>query len=191
VFRPIFFHDIHYLLQRNLVLVICNITDPAGTGDHTNLTVEFLIKYSDFSSAPNTSDKLKELDESMRAFRKKIARNKLIAHLDRESVQLGQPLGGAPQEDWLQFWLDLQDFLYIMHKRYVDPNSHFYLNAIAQSDAEMLVEALNAFPPSIRPRPIKSASCATSPAARTARLSRTSTIRGAKSRVRRHGHRLF
>lgn len=142
---PIFFSDIHYLLQRNLVLVICNITDPAETGDHMNLTVEFLIKYSDFSSAPrNISDKLKELGESMRAFRKKIvlARNKLIAHLDRESVQLGQPLGGAPQDDWLQFWHDLQGFLHIMHKHYVDADSPFWLNAIAQSDAEILVQAL-------------------------------------------------
>jgi hypothetical protein len=54
-----------------------------------------------------------------------------------------QPLGGAPQDDWLQFWIDLQDFLNIMDKHYVDPNGHFYLNGIAQlSDADMLVKAL-------------------------------------------------
>jgi hypothetical protein len=89
-------------------------------------------------------DRLKQLSDSIHAFRDKIlpARNKFIAHLDRESVQLGQPLGGASQEDWLQFWLDLQDFLHIMDKHYVDPNSTFYLNGIAQlSDAEMVVKA--------------------------------------------------
>jgi hypothetical protein len=142
---PIFFVDIHALFVRNLILEVCKITDPARTIGRTNLTVKFLIDCSDFSSAPNTLDMLKRLDDSMHAFRDKIvaARNRFIAHFDRESVQLGQSLGGASQEDWLQFWLDLQDFLDIMHKLYVDPNSHFYLNGIAQSDAERLVKALN------------------------------------------------
>jgi AbiU2 len=141
---PIFFGDIHALFVRDLILEICKITDPAETMGRTNLTVKFLIKYSDFSSAPNTLDKLKRFSDSMHAFRDKIvpARNRLIAHFDRESVHLGQSLGGASPEDWLQFWHDLQDFLHIMHKHYVDPNSHFYLNGIAQSDAEMVVKAL-------------------------------------------------
>jgi hypothetical protein len=141
---PIFFRDIHAMFVRTLILEICKITDPPKTMGRTNITIKFLIEYSDFSSAQNTLDKLKRCSDSMHAFRKKIvpARNRLIAHFDRESVQLGKPLGGAPQEDWLQFWHDLQEFLYIMHKHYVDPNSHFYLNASAQSDAEVLVEAL-------------------------------------------------
>ena len=142
---PIFFGDIHALFVRHLVLEICKITDLVGTMGRTNLTVKFLIEYSDFSSAPNTLDRLKRLSDSMHAFRDKIvpARNRFIAHLDRESVQLGQSLGGASQEGWLQFWLDLEDFLHIMHKHYVDPNSNFYLNGIAQlSDAEMVVKSL-------------------------------------------------
>jgi hypothetical protein len=141
----IFFGDLHAMFVRNLVLEICKITDPAGTKDRENLTVEFLIEHSDFSSAPDTLVKLKQLSDNMHAFRKKIvkARNKFIAHLDRESVRLGQPLGDAPQEEWLQFWLDLQNFLHIMDKHHIDPNSQFYLNGIAQlSDADTLVKAL-------------------------------------------------
>jgi len=106
---PIFFGDIHALFVRTLILEICKITDPAETMGRTNLTVKFLMSNSDFSSAPNTLDKLKRFSDSMHAFRDKIvpARNRLI-----------------------------------MYKHYVDPNSHFYLNGIAQSDAEMLVKAL-------------------------------------------------
>jgi hypothetical protein len=140
-----FFYDLHALLVRHLVLEICKITDPARTKGRDNLTIKFLIQHSEFSSTPATLDRLKRLSGSIHAFRDKIvpARNRLIAHLDRESVQLGQPLGGAPQDDWLQFWIDLQDFLNIMDKHYVDPNGHFYLNGIAQlSDADMLVKAL-------------------------------------------------
>jgi AbiU2 len=140
-----FFSDLHALLVRHLVLEICKITDPARTMGRENLTIKFLIQHSDFSSTPATLDKLERLSGSIHAFRDKIvpARNRLIAHLDRKSVQLGQPLGGAPQDDWLQFWIDLQDFLNIMDKHHVDPNGHFYLNGIAQlSDADMLVKAL-------------------------------------------------
>jgi hypothetical protein len=140
---PIFFSDLRALFVRNLVLEVCKIADPARTGGRTNLTVKFLIEHSDFSSTPATLDRLKRLSDSIHAFRDKIvpARNRLIAHLDRES-QFGQPLGGAPQEDWLQFWFDLQDFLNIIYKHYVDPNG-FYLNGVSQpSDAHMLVMAL-------------------------------------------------
>jgi hypothetical protein len=137
---PTFFGDLHALFVRHLVLEICKITDPARTMGRENLTIKFLIKHSDFSSAPTTLDKLKRLSGSIHAFRDKIvpARNRFIAHLDRESVQLSQSLGGAPQEDWIQFWIDLQDFLNIMDKHYIDPNGHFYLNGIALlSDADI------------------------------------------------------
>ena len=56
---------------------------------------------------------------------------------------LGQPLGGADKSEWNQFWLDLQDFLYIVHKHYIDPHGHFYLNGVGHlSDADSLVKAL-------------------------------------------------
>jgi hypothetical protein len=53
----------------------------------------------------------------MHNFRAKIvlARNRLIGHLDRESVLLRQPLGGAQPNEWNRFWLDLQEFLHILH----------------------------------------------------------------------------
>ena len=81
----------------------------------------------------------------MHNFRAKIvpARNRFIGHLDRESVLLGESLGGADTSDWNQFWLNLQDFLQIVHKHYVDPQGHFYLNGVgALSDADSLVKAL-------------------------------------------------
>jgi len=67
----------------------------------------------------------------------------LIGHLDLESVRLDQKLGAAEPDEWNQFWLDLQDFLQIMHKHYIDPGGHFYLNAVCYlSDADNLVQAL-------------------------------------------------
>lgn len=142
---PTFFKDLNILLIEHLILQICKITDPEETMGRKNLTIKFLLQNSDFSSTPGDLDNLKCLSESMHNFRTKIlpARHKLIGHLDRESVLLGQSLGGADQSDWHQFWLDLQDFLQIIHKRYVDPSGHFYLNGIGYiSDADSLIKAL-------------------------------------------------
>jgi transcriptional regulator with XRE-family HTH domain len=140
-----FFGDLNQLLIEHLILQICKITDPEESMGRKNLTVKFLLNNSDFSSKRGELDKLKGLSDSMHSFRAKIvpARNRLIGHLDRESVLLGQSLGGADKSEWNQFWLDLQDFLQIVHKRYVDPKGHFYLNGVAQlSDADSLVKAL-------------------------------------------------
>jgi AbiU2 len=142
---PTFFGDINHVLIQHLILTICKITDPEDSCGHKNLTVEFLINNADFSTAPNELDELKQLAKSMHAFRKRIepARNKLIGHLDRRSVWEGKSLGGAEKSEWNQFWLDLQDFLQILHKRYIDSNGHFYLNTVDNpSDADMLVKAL-------------------------------------------------
>ena len=61
-------------------------------------------------------DRLRQLTGKLDLFRAKIspARNKLIGHLDRNSVLSGQSLGGVPQAERDQFWLDLQDVVQIV-----------------------------------------------------------------------------
>jgi hypothetical protein len=58
-------------------------------------------------------------------------------------VRVDQPLGAASDAEWKQFWLDLQDFLELIFKHHIDPNSHFYLNGMGRmSDADSLLTAL-------------------------------------------------
>lgn len=115
----------------------------------------FVIVCSPFQMAPDRALRrfgpgphwpaLEWLSERMHDFRKLIepARNRFISHLDLESVRIGEPLGDAPRERWLDFWIDLQEFLHIMYKHHVHPNGHFYLNAVGMmSDADQLVKAL-------------------------------------------------
>ena len=142
---PTFFGDLSGILIEHLILQICKITDPEGTPARRNLTVEFLVNNYDPAAPQNERDRLKTLNDSMQIFRAKIlpARNKFIGHLDRTSVHNGINLGGAPVADWNEFWIYLQDFLQILHKRYIDPSGHFYLNAISGlSDADNLIKAL-------------------------------------------------
>jgi len=144
---PTFFKDMNLMLIEHLILQICKITDPEESLGRKNLTLKFLINNSDFSNAPVESDRLKRLGDSMHAFRMKIvpARNRLIGHLDRHSVLDGKALGGADKNSWDQFWLDLQEFVHILHKHYIDPHGLIYLNDIGHlSDADDLVEAIKA-----------------------------------------------
>jgi hypothetical protein len=106
---------------------------------------QILIEHSDWSNAADTLAKLKPINDSIHNFRKCIlpARKWFIAHHDLSAVRLGGPLGAASDAEWKQFWLDLQDFLDLLVRHHVDPNSHFYLNGIAgMSDADSLLTAL-------------------------------------------------
>ena len=142
---PILFRDINGLFIEHLILQICKITDPEESKGRKNLTVKYLLNNADFSNSLVEQNKLKKLVQSIDGFRNKIlpARNKFIGHLDLSSVLDDKPLGAATADEWNQFWLDLQDFLNIIHKRYVDPLGVFYLNAIGNlSDAHSLIRVL-------------------------------------------------
>jgi hypothetical protein len=110
-----------------------------------NLTIKFLIEHSDFSTAPDILEKLNRICAHIDGFRELIlpARNRFISHLDLAAVRLGDPLGAASTDKWKQFWVDLQDFLDLMHQHHIEPDKHFYLNGMGKmSDADSLLTAL-------------------------------------------------
>src|SRR5271166_2915909 len=140
-----FFHDLNLMLIEHLILQICKLTDPEITMGKRNLTVQFLTKNADFSASPEEFGKLTKIAVRMDIFRKRIlsARNKFISHLDLDAALGRRSLGGASIAAWRKFWLDLQDFVTILYKRYVDARTPFYLNGIGMmSDADQLVKAL-------------------------------------------------
>ena len=142
---PKFFHDLNLMLIEHLILQICKLTDPEITMGKRNLTVQFLIKNADFSASPRDLAKLTKIAARMDAFRKRIlpARNKFISHLDLDAALGRKALGGASIAAWRRFWLDLQEFVAIMYKRYVDARAPFYLNGVGMvSDADQLVKTL-------------------------------------------------
>jgi hypothetical protein len=86
---------------------------------------------------------LTELDQRTQAFRQKQlpARNKLISHADRSAILAGNTLGGAPQADWDQFWLDLEELVNIIHERVT--GEQFKVTEIGMlTDADGLLKAL-------------------------------------------------
>lgn len=130
------------MLIEHLIFQICKLTDEEGTAKRRNLTTHFLVNNVDFSKTPGD---LKRLTRQMERFRKRLlpARNKAIGHLDLRAAHRRKSLGEAPVDQWQQFWLDLQDFVALLHKRYVDPKVAFYLNGVGgTSDADQLAQAL-------------------------------------------------
>jgi len=138
-----FFGDLNRVLNEYGILQVCKITDPAHDGNYDNHTIAFLLEHYNFSSDPPILKQLEDLHARMEAFRKKLlpARNKLISHFDRDTILAGSPLGAATDEEWNQFWLDLQDFICIVHRKVI--GSSFYFNGVAGlSDAGDLLKAL-------------------------------------------------
>ena len=87
--------------------------------------------------------RLASLADRLHAFRKKLidARNKVISHADREAIRVGLPLGAAPDGDWNEFWLNLQDLVCIIHEKVL--GVPFHVNGVAMlSDADGLLKAL-------------------------------------------------
>jgi AbiU2 len=139
-----FFGDVNRVLNEYVILQVCKITDPAHEiRNNDNHTIAFLLQHYDFSSDPLISARLNGLHAKMQAFGAKLrpARNKLISHTDRAAILAGLPLGAATDQEWNQFWLDLQDFICIVHRKVI--GSSFYLNGVAgRSDAGDLLKAL-------------------------------------------------
>jgi hypothetical protein len=138
---PVFFGDLNAIFIEQLAQRVCRLTDNAQTMGRKNLTIKFLVDHTDFSAAPATLDKLRPLSDAIHRFRDRIveARNRYISHLDLEAVRLDKPLGAASDTEWLQFWLDLQDFLDLLLQQH--GMKHFYLNAMGNmSDADSLLQ---------------------------------------------------
>jgi len=110
-----------------------------------NLTIDYLVDNADFSTALPEGNRARGLRDRIGQFRVLIlpARNKLISHLDRDSVLAGVPLGAAPTAAWDQFWADLDELLEIFNRRFASPPSPFRLGDVRMiSDADSAVKAL-------------------------------------------------
>ena len=143
---PFFFGDINLMLIIHIVLDACKLGDPAhtfGRKDNENLSIDFFLRYSNFSADQAQYDCLKRRASALQNFIAKLkpARDKLISHWDRKTVLSGiRGLGGADTDEWVHFWLDLQAFVAILCERYL--GQRLYFCGGANSDAGQLVDTL-------------------------------------------------
>jgi hypothetical protein len=135
-----FFRPLNKILVEYILLNMCKLTDPAGSRQDGNLTVKYILKLI----GPETAKQLglDKLSQSIHSLRPHIldARNKIIAHLDKETALSKGFLGAFPRETGDAFWRDLEEFVNRVNKHYFE--RPFPIDAVNMYNAENLVQAL-------------------------------------------------
>lgn len=111
-----FFGHLNIILQHYILLEFAKITDPATTKGQENFTIDNLIQSIDWPK--DIQDKLTSLNDKTKKFRKYIidARNKLLAHMDKEVHLTDQAIGGFPKGEEEAFLKTLVEISDITHK---------------------------------------------------------------------------
>jgi hypothetical protein len=137
---PSFFLDMGQVLAEYAVLAACRVTDPASDGRNENFTVETFV--NSFPPNSTTAKHLDELAQQMAKLRQKIlpARNKLVAHADREAIRQGKPLGQASWQEWDEFWVSLSKFIRILNEKAIGTPYEIDIAGVP-GDAEMLLKS--------------------------------------------------
>ena len=108
---PRFFQDLNAILIEYVLLQICKITDPAESAGRKNLTFEHVN--TALRDNHRMTDEIARFSCGLSRYRKlvKDSRNKLISHLDRESVLNGLPIGEHPEKEVTAFFESLQGYV--------------------------------------------------------------------------------
>lgn len=111
-----FFAHLNTILHNYLLLEFVKITDPPKSGKKENFTVDNLVMSIDWPS--DIRDKLKARSKTTKGFRNHVleARNKLLAHTDKQTFLSETTLGGFPQGEDELFLKALEGICDIAHE---------------------------------------------------------------------------
>ena len=111
-----FFEELNTILQNYLLLELAKVTDPPKSGAKENLTVSNLVVSIDWP--PGVREKLRSLNETTKGFRNRIleARNKLLAHSDKEAFLSQKSIGQFPEGEDEVFLKTLEEFCNTAHE---------------------------------------------------------------------------
>jgi hypothetical protein len=140
---PSFFGHLNTVLHYYLLLEFVKITDPATSmgQEQENFTIDNLIESIVWPK--DVSQKLKSLNEKTKTFRKytKMARDKLLAHMDKKIFLSGKILGEFPEGEDERFLKTLEEICDITHE--VCFNRIFgYMSVVEPGDVVSLKRAL-------------------------------------------------
>ncbi len=99
-----FFGDINVIMIEYMILVVCRLTDPPGTSGKRNLTIPYMNEL--LREKDCLSPEIETLSDSIIAYRKLLepVRNKIVAHMDRDTYIQDLTLGGHSKEEMAQFF---------------------------------------------------------------------------------------
>jgi hypothetical protein len=105
-----FFRDLNLILIEYVMLQICKITDPPESAGHKNLTLNHLNV--ELRTARLMTDEIEQFSNGLMTYRRSIvaARNKLISHLDRDTVLNALDIGAHTKRDVEAFFANLYGY---------------------------------------------------------------------------------
>lgn len=109
-----FFNDIAEIMQRDWILQICKLMDPAETNRKgevlENISIELIN--SQLKSAELMSDEISLISCALKKYGRKIvpARNKRLAHIDRSHQISADILGQTTKEELDSFLMNIQQY---------------------------------------------------------------------------------
>jgi hypothetical protein len=139
---PLCFGDLCRILQENLHIQFCKITDPARSGKKANLTTNYIAE--EILWPDTVAQRLREVNARLMSFRQLIepARSKRIAHMDLSAQVERRPnLGSFPPGAEIQFLQDLQWFIDIAYG-HLNAGDHRPIAVALSTDTHQLVRAL-------------------------------------------------
>lgn len=106
----IFFGDLNRILREYIYLQVCKITDPAKSLERENLTVEAMNKA--LKAAKLITPEIKQHAGVMMHYRDfiKEPRNRLISHLDKETIVNGAAIGEHDADEVTAFFDAMQEY---------------------------------------------------------------------------------
>jgi hypothetical protein len=113
---PSFFVHLNTILHNYLLLEFVKITDPATSMGQENFTVDNLIESIGWPIG--VREKLRSLSDKAKTFRRRVldARNKLLAHMDKEVFLTDTILGRFPEGEDEEFLRALEEVCNIIHE---------------------------------------------------------------------------
>ena len=114
----IFFHDLNQIMVEYLILLIGRITDRPEMHGRANLTIPYMTRLIfednglDLNIQAESRIKIEELNGQIREYRRLLdpARNRIVAHIDRETYVVQQTLGDHTKEQMDQFFNNIQEY---------------------------------------------------------------------------------
>lgn len=105
-----FFGDLNRILQEYCHLQACKITDPPKSGGRANLTVEAMN--DELSPAGLLTPEIEKNAAVMMRYRGfiKVPRNRLISHLDTNTILAGAAVGGHDAHETTAFFEAMQNY---------------------------------------------------------------------------------
>jgi AbiU2 len=141
-YAPLFFNDFGRIITRYLVLHVCRLTDPTGTGSKMNLTTNYIVNELSWPDA--VLNQLVHFNDLLMAFRTKVqpARSKRIAHTDLHSqINRLEAMGKFNKGEDVKFFADLQSFFDVAY-RHVFGASAPAIAAAASTDTHKVFRAI-------------------------------------------------